>query len=255
MGTVQEAQEWLNDQTIEMWWGRGSKLTKDQVTLLVERGEQGLHEVQGEIWELNIDYIAEQEHAWRERAAERFDVDAEKLWPEMEIDYNLSSLIRGTWPYIAVTLGIRHEVYGDTIDYEHVEKELEKLGVNPADVRDDWPDMPERDDPLLDPDEVLDLWVNWYREGTYVALLHGQDVLRAIIKGDLDERTVLEKGATVTIYNFAVGGGSVLAYTNRPFSIDPDDIYHDGKSKWGIQSCYGLVGEVWNGELAKPEDD
>jgi hypothetical protein len=138
--------------------------------------------------------------------------------------------------------------------YEDRAQELKQLGVNPHDVNEEWPDMPERNDPLIAPDELKELWINHSYGGEYVALLDSRDVLRAALKGDLDEYTILKAGATVTIHDFSVGASSVLVDTQRDVEIDPDKIYNDKMCRYGVQATCGLVAQAWDSELAKPEN-
>lgn len=256
MTALEEAQAWLDDKTVEIWWGRDSALTDEQVRALLAGGD-AWQNAQAEIYESVLYGIWEAEQGWRERAAKEFDVDIEKLdTSAMKLDMNLGDLVRNTRVYLGLGLGIRHEYVYYTVrsTYEDRAEELEQLGVNPHDMDEEWPDMPERNDPLINPDDLKELWINHSYGGEYVALLDSGAVLRAALKGDLDEYAILKAGATVTIHDFSVGASSVLASTQRDVEIDPDEIYNDGAYRYGVQATCGLVVQAWDSELAKPED-
>jgi len=245
--SLEEAQKWLDEQVIEMDWGYDGQLSSEQIDLILD-GKT--NEVDDDLWEENHEYIWESEQYLLAEAAEDFDVDKDELEPTMAIDMNLARLARNTNGYTGLDLNIEHDQYWET--YEDVEGELEELGINPHDVDEGWPDIPDRD-PLVTIKSLWELWVNCCYTGGYVALLNCGEVLESLFKGE--KLSVLERGANLTIYNFWNGSGSMIESTIRDHKIDPKEIYNDGAMKYGIQSCYGLGSSEWNGILKEETNE
>lgn len=254
MNAVQEARQWLKKQTVDPMWRYDDKLNSEQISALLEGGVAWM-DVREKLIEYNLDFIATQEHGWRVRAANEFDVDIGELYnvyPKLDMD--MATLAHNANAHFAVPLGITHDVnYAVSIEYDHIEGELEQLGVNPHDIREDWPDMPDRTDPLVDPDDVAQVWIDNHRICQWVALLDADDVIDAAIKGTLDKHTILKAGATVTTYDYWNGAGSTFAETKRDCEIDPEAIVNDDEYMHGINKCYGPLGRRWNGKLMTAE--
>lgn len=71
----------------EFYWDYNDSLSEDQVTKILTE-ENGLNDVECEIWEMNVDYICELERECIKNALEQFEDEIrEKVYPDYEIEF------------------------------------------------------------------------------------------------------------------------------------------------------------------------
>jgi hypothetical protein len=245
MSAIKEAREWLESQTIEYYWDSRDKLGADDIGLILA-GEA--YAVGSQIRDWSLEYECEAEDALRQEATERFCVRVEDLdgvYPM--VDVNLKGLVRNSRAYVTARLGIEHITTPyEPREYEDVAQELERLHVNPSDMNDNWPNI-ERADPLIAPEELKEAWLNCFYPGEWVALLDGAQVLELALEGRMEEIKGVKAGASITIYDYVNGAGSTLHTLQHDCPVE--SVYHDGADRYGVQACYGLVTQAWNGEV------
>lgn len=251
MNNLEKAIQWVNEQEIVADWDYDTKLPKEEVSKLLRDGRKGLLDYECELNNASWEMISYWTDYYRREAAKDFDVDVSELEDAFPgFDANIEQLLRNTRTYIAIDLQIEHVDAGPwEPHFEDYADELEALGVNPIEVNSEWPDIPDRTDPLVSPEDVKEAWANMYGSGTWVALLDASHILKLAYQGSLDDKTHLLAGAAVCIHDFWNGATSTLHRTNRDHEIDPDEVYHDGAVSYGVQATCGLVTEAWNGKL------
>lgn len=234
----------LEETVIQFDWSRDSSLTPEQISLILEGKSNEI-----DVFDENAEYICDLEMGARMSIAEDFEIDVgllSEVYPM--IDYNINSLVRNTHGYIGLQLDIEHDPYYR--DYMDVECELEDLGINPHDVDDEWPNIDGRN-PLLTTEDLKTLWLNMGYYGNYFVLLDCTTTLELYMAGKTPN--LLKKGANITIYDFINGSGSDIVEIIRDMKVVPEDIMDDGKRPYGVQRCYGLVDDAWNGILEGTE--
>lgn len=253
---VDEAREELERTVVEVDWSYDAKLSNEQIDLLLAgKGD----EASDRLWDNTTDYVFEMEWQAKEEIAEEYGIPVEELensWPVSDLRFDV--VINQSAVYLAVHLtdpegeSLEHLPTGWDHDYEDHEWELEVLGVNPHLMYKEWPDIPERTDPLIDPDELCELWDNLaFYYSDYMILLDGNAILGEAWKEGKVTSNVVKKGAMVTLHDYINGASSVEAWLRKDSRIDPSKIINDGGNHYGIQSCCGLYRGTWNGELTK----
>lgn len=258
---IEEIQKYLDDHPVELFWDCRDGLSKEQVTLLLE-GK--VVEVQDGIWEDNIDYICDLEwdaikwaayHVWPGLDSS-LDIDGlvSKLreYVNVTIDMDLERLVRNTSAYICVELPVEHDSYWR--DYSDVRDELEFFGINPAELREFFPDVrwyacQTRKNPILKTRDLVEAWVNCRYSGSWHAMLDAGEVLELAMKDKLHGKLRLKKGANIIIHDYWNGASSMNEPLLADIEVEAKEIYHDGASRYGIQSCCAFIDESWNGEL------
>ncbi len=249
---LSKAQDWLNKQEITLPWDYHPKLTAEQIQALLEGGN-AWYQVLYDLEMHNFDYILQGQDYLLQEAAKIFEVDADNLHADhIGVDLNIRALIKQSRGYFTLPLGIEHEQMppGYEAEYDDYAGELCALDVNPFEVDTAWPNIPERNNPLIDPNDVWDLWLNNCYSGEWVVLLDSSIVLNAAYHGVLDQYTILKAGANTTIHSYWEGSSSILTKTKRAIKVSPGDIIDDGNRKYGVQACCRLVADAWNGELS-----
>lgn len=241
---AEKARAELESREVSIYWDYDDKLHEDHVKEII-KGDLG--KVYESIWDSCIDYIGELESKERAQVADQFDVEYDQLWDTYPtVEFDIKRLVKNTHAKLGVTLGINHD--NDTSTFGAVRNELEALGINPAAVRESWPSIPERSDPLVSNDDLWELWVNNFYPGEYTALLDPKS-LQLLADNPEAETFTLKAGSPVTIYDFWNGSGSMIVETQKDITVKRENIYHDGANRYGIQRCYGLVDSAWAGEL------
>lgn len=241
-----QIQAWLDKNPIDLFDDCQDGLSKEDIDNILDGKSDQVMEC---LFEYNLEYIWQCEKSAIEWAIDDLGLEIEdpsglEVYPVINV--NLDKLAANTTGYIGVDLGFDHDTYAQ--DYDDVKIELEDLGFNPFDYRDEWPNLPKRD-PLISPRSLEELWINCFYSGNYTALLECSTVLELALAGKLEGNLVLKKGAPVTIYDFLNGSGSMIVPTLKDITVKADDIYNDGSLRYGIQSCYGMCSSEWSGEL------
>jgi len=258
---IEKIQEWLNNHPVDVFWDYREGFGKESVTKILA-GD--LDEVYDSFWEMNIDYIYDLEMQTLKEAIDLFwpglsdvaDIDevASELRDHVDviIDMNFKDLARYTDAYICVELPVEHDSYWR--EYSDVRDELEYFGINPAELREfftdvRWYDCPTRTKPLLKTRVLVEAWVNCGYSGAWHAMLDARTTLELAVDRKLDGTLTLKAGANLIIHDYWNGASSM----NEPLLVDIDveakEIFHDGASRYGIQSCCGFIDSAWNGEL------
>jgi hypothetical protein len=265
--TADRVQEFLKNHPVEIDWDYDSGLSEKQIELLLEGGDS-VFEAEEEIWKDNDYWIWELERDAFRYALEELDLlpeDADgetvrKMRVELidrhgvyaTIDPGLERLARQTKAHLAASLSVEHNGYWE--DYDDVRDELEFLGINPADLREHFPEVrwyacPTRKDPLISVDALVDAWINCCYGGYWYVLLDASDVLKLAVQRKLDGKLVVKKGASIIIHDYWNGSSSVDVEILKDIVIDADDIFDDGNNRYGIQSTCGLWYGSWSGEV------
>lgn len=264
--TLREVEEFLERYPAELDWGYDGQFSEDQVRMLISGDRDDFME---DIWEKNPDWIWNTEHWAYRYAIEQLDLlpsdvceckigalistlKDEGIYPS--IDYRLDQPVRNTRAYLAAQLPIEHITYWE--DYADVKDELEWLGINPADMREWFPEVrwyacPTRTTPIISARDLVDAWINCGYAGYWYVMLDAESVLRLAVRGELDGKLVVERGASLIIHDYFNGASSMNAYTLNDIEIEAKWIFDDGNNRYGIQSCCGFIGEAWSGVVSK----
>lgn len=254
-------QEWLDKNPVEVFWDCRDGLGKEGITSLLA-GK--VLDLENELWEDSIEYISELED-WTLKEAvfyayprlERDDPIDGLLYNlrdlvDVSVDMDIERLVKNTNAYICVQLPAEHDSYWR--EYSDVKDELEYFGINPAELREffpevRWYDCPTRKNPLLKTRDLVEAWVNCGYSGYWHAMLDAQSVLELALADKLNGKLRLKAGANLIIHDYWNGASSM----NEPLLVDIEveakEIYHDGENRYGIQSCCGFIDDAWNGEL------
>jgi len=132
----------------EMYWDRNSDLSNEQVEKIIS-SEDGIHEVSNELYDMNIDYIFDQEEEAIKELIGRFKLadtddenyDEDELVKELKdefqeyihVDMNIEQLIRNTHrPKITLNTDYSlDENEFNRIEYSNVEMILDLFNINP----------------------------------------------------------------------------------------------------------------------------
>ncbi len=251
------AELYVEQYSTEPYWDCSEGLNVEQVTSILEDGEEGRYKVHDELYENSADWIWEIEKTTMQNAIEELNLDmsVEDLrdwgaYPPVDID--IERMIRNTTAYIAMRLDVEHVMYWQ--DYEEVEDELEFFGINPAELNEwypevDWPDIPERTTPLISAEEIVKSWANFYSAGYWYVMLDGKETLLTVYRGELREKMTLKDKATIIPHDYWNGCSGIDCITLRDTEVETEQIFNDGDSNYGIQRTNGLVDWAWNGVL------
>jgi len=258
--SIVAVQNWLNTRPIEPYWDSTSGLSEKHITKLIEDGEEGRFEVEDELYEGAIEYIWELEQLLLQEAIEEFELETttddlrHEVYPIVSID--LERIARYTNAYLALRLPVEHYAPQWTAaEYQDFMEELEWLGVNPTDIAKffqtsgRWYDCPTRTDPLVKPKDLVDVWTNCFYVGNWYAMLKASDILDLVVRGELQERMTLKKGARLVIHDYLNGASSTDCNTLRDIEVETKYIFNDGENRYGIQSCCGYCDYAWESEL------
>jgi hypothetical protein len=247
---------------IDWYWDHSDKLTKDQITTVLE-ADEGLNDVADTIWEHVQDYTWETENEAIKAVLEEHDIEASVAdfrdqYPDTypTIDIDIGPLVSRTHAYIGLGLELYHDQGDNAADYED---ELALFRVDPATLP-TWANPDElparrrrRGKERLDPRDLADVWREAYYGGQWVALLAYSDFDR--VAANLDriraEGLTLQAGTFLTVHSWYQGSTSVLVQLKRAMYLAPDmiqNIFHDSASSYGVQAVCGLVSEVWEGK-------
>lgn len=260
-----EVQKFLDRYPAEVDWSYDAEFSEEQIEALLHK-KDGRFEVEGDMWMDNDYYLCELEFYAYKYALEQLDLlpeDADddticKMRDELNedhgvyvsIDFRLDKLARQTRAYFAVALPIEHDAYWE--DYADVRDELEFFGIDPAELREWYPNVrwyacPTRKNPLIKVKDLVDGWINCFYGGYWYVMLEAESVLELALKGELDGKLTVEKGANLIIHDYFNGASSMNAFTLREIEIDAKKIFDDGHDRYGIQSCCGFIDEAWSG--------
>jgi len=240
---------------IEPYWDSTYGFDGDEVSNLLYDGEEGRLRVLDELYENALEYIRESEWAALESIVDELDldIDPEELreYVYIPVEIDLLRMARNTTAYIALPLPPEHIAYWQ--DYDDVEEELEYFGINPADLAEyfpeiEWPDIPGRT-PMLKVKDLVEGWINFNYGGYWYAMLDAEETLETVIKGELQPKMTLKKGACIILHCFANGASGMNEYTLADIEVETDEIFNDGVNHYGIQNTNGMVTEAWNGVL------
>lgn len=251
---VRTAIKELEEMVVEVDWSRDAELSNEQIDQLLA-GKRD--DVEMDAWDNSVDHTFYLEDWARGYIAKEHGVPEKELYEHYPIvDLRFDWVINNSTVYLAVPLigeeDFGHSPTGYGGEYEDYEHELKVLGVNPHLMYNEWPDLPERDDPLIDPDQLYELWNNLaFYWSVYMILLDGTDILLEAYREGKITSNVVKKGATVTLHDYVNGASSVEACLRRDVKIDPADIFNDGGSRYGIQACCSLYAGAWDGQLVK----
>jgi hypothetical protein len=248
--------------TVQVYWGRGESLSKDQVSALLD-GEKDLFDLEVELLDLNLDYSWQLEKDATERVLsehgrqegyEEFHTQYPDTYPL--IDINLDQLLRNTRAYIGLRLDIELPRY--ELAPEDLQPTLDLLGVSAEElvqyieIEDiEYAKEPETEQAVTTKD-LAETLVNCYYSGVWVAML-GQADFRELLKNRekiIQEGITLEKGTNLIIHNFFHGASSTHVTLTRDLYVSPEQIdrlYDDGARRYGIQACCGFVADAWAG--------
>jgi hypothetical protein len=246
------AQRYLNMRPIDIFWDCREGFGEDSVTGLLN-GERD--EVEMELWDFNSDVICDEEWTALEYVIGEFELDCDpqdlRDILDVPVEMDLVRLARNTDAYITLDLPVEHDHYWR--EYEDVEEELEFFGINPADLREyypeiEWPDIQDRT-PLIKVIGLVEGWVNCFYTGYWYVMMDAGETLEMIIKGELKESMVLKAGANIIIHDYVNGASSINTHTLADLQVDTRTLYNDGANRYGIQSCCGMGDDAWNGVL------
>lgn len=269
--TADKVQEFLNRYPVELDWDYDSQLSETQIAHLLS-GPDGRFAAEEEIYEHSHDWIWELECDAFKYALEELDLLPEDVCDcvirDMRnelidehgvgatIDLGLERLARQTRAYFAAPLPIEHCSYWN--EYWEVKDEMEWFGINPADMREWFPnvrmyDCPTRKDPMITPEALADAWVNFGYTGYWYVMLDAESVLTLALRGELDGTLTVSKGAGIILHDYLNGASSIDVYTLKPFEIEAKSIFDDGSDGYGIQSTCGLHDDAWCGVVSRSE--
>jgi hypothetical protein len=155
-------------------------------------------------------------------------------------DINLEGIIINTTPSIVLRLDLHHEyTWGDQIEYEQVEYILELLGINPKDIDPNFPDYPNRTDPIIKPADLLTLWRTAHNGGQYILALDLD--LNDYIKNreHYQKAITIQKGSYLRLHDYWNGSSSIAVQLQKDLTILRSQI--DYTFKEDRQSSNGLT--------------
>lgn len=245
-----------NNMKISFYWDMGDSLSDEQI-MKVLKEEDGLCDVENDIWENNLDYIGEMEHEKLKEIMTEEEYENDELRDcvrgYIEIDMNIEQLIKNSQINLRVEL-LTNEDLIDFRDKKSYTLKCFKRVFKGAYSKEE-----------LDR-EILELMGTDYGLMTFYFRLRGRDILtmREQIQNGIIE---LRKGLPFGIFNFCSGSGSVLEMSlKKSVKIDLKDwrykndkekamgllkedggvgyytarVVSDNLNKYGIQETYGL---------------
>lgn len=261
---------------VDYYLGYWDKLTPKEINLLLAGEADAFF---GELWErfseaindteldhtLEVvkDFDDELRVAWRRYwGSEKGYAPVEAVWaardrgwyPTVNVEYN--RLIRNTSAFVALILEPDYQSFyygGDCYDY--LEGILELLQVNPASLNEHYnfdeplPDIPERDNPSVDPHDFIECCLNTPHSGVW-AIMTGQRNLPELaeVAKSMKEGVVVKKGARIIPHDYFRGASGLNFRLTRDLFI-PGEMLHslrnDGDYRYGIQACCGMVNDAW----------
>lgn len=252
-----------NNLKIEMYWDYNDKLSEQQILKIIKE-EDGLNDIENEIWENSIEYIGqrEQERLKEIMTEEEYQEDSlrEEVLDYLEFDLNINQLLRNSSIHLRIELlsnedMIYYENLTDNTSYTFKEfKRVFRKGFNKEEMQ----------------KEINNLTSD-YGLITFYFKLSGNNILRfreEYLKGFI----TLKKGLQFGFFNSWVGGGSLLEVNLlRNITLNLKDwriknqkeavikglkegntksyyevqITADNLSKYGINEVYGLCSSAW----------
>jgi hypothetical protein len=267
MKAPQELLDKIESTVIDLDWDYDG-LSSESVTQIVDGEREKLEE---DVWNDSVDYISMiEDETVRYILAEHEFPESEWEWEVCpQVNLNLKQAVDRTTAYITLNVG-GVEVpypYADA-EYEDLKDIMEIFSVDPAEMFElfQWPvdgnehPHPERrGNEIVDPKNLFEVWYNMVASGELVFLL-GNDALEELFdhRDELYERgVVVKKGAPFTVYNYGVGGGSVISNTKQDLYLPPGTFkfYNDRSITYGVQRCYGMMAKEWDGQIELPKEE
>jgi hypothetical protein len=267
MKAPQELLDEIESTVVDMDWDYEG-LSSESVTQIVN-GE--IEKLEDEIWENSLDYVWEIEEAVIRQILKEYGFpESEWEWDvHPQVNLNLKEAVGRTTAYITLNVG-DVEVpypYADA-EYEDLKDIMEIFSVDPAEMFElfQWPvdgdahPYPERrGKEIVSPKNLFEVWYNMVADGELVFLM-GSDALEELFehRDELYERgVVVKKGSPFTVYNYGVGGGSVISNTKRDLYLPPGTFafHNDRAFTYGVQRCYGMMAREWDGWVELPQEE
>jgi hypothetical protein len=234
-----------NKNYLECYWDYRDELSDAQIKKILFT-EDGLCDVETEIWENSIDYIDEQIAEILDKEKVEDSEEREELRLEMEglWDINIKGLMRNSRVRLRATL-LTNEDFIYMPDIKHSEtlahfKRVFKGLYKKAELD----------------NEIANNMGTDYNHFVFFFSVSGENILK-LAEQLRQKKITLTPDINFGLFNFWVGAGSVLEMSlKKPITLDMKDWtgtsspYYEvrvqlDKEQYGIQETYGLVGEAW----------
>lgn len=234
-----------NKMYLETCWDYRDELSEEQINKILFT-EDGLCDVEQEIWENCLDYIDEQINEILDKEGVVDDEQREELRLEMEgmWDINIKGLLRNSSVRLRATL-LTNEDFIYMPDIKHSETLAFFKKVFKGYYKKEELDR-----------EINEMIGSDYAHFVFYFKVEGENIIR-LAEQLRQGKITLTPDINFGLFNFWVGAGSILEMSlTKPITLDLKDWTETGneyypirveldKNRYGIQETYNLCGDAW----------